>query len=181
MVSFGGALPRGWIHCLHTISPRPRLLRNLAAFSRGALLHITLKMPAFLAGDAASDANVPSGRPRSQVAARVKLLYLVSYEHMGVALVSCADGCTCQPKEVDAHRRGFGRNVSVFLEAPIDVAFERPTAASSEAHANELWQAPTRMLNARCVLTLRILPRTSSGEHRWSLSRVTVSRIGTQS
>ncbi len=35
--------------------------------------------------------------------ARVGISFLVSYEHMGTARISCAAHCTCQPVEVDGH------------------------------------------------------------------------------
>jgi hypothetical protein len=35
--------------------------------------------------------------------ALVKIFYMTSYAHMGVARLSCEGGCSCRPKDVDAH------------------------------------------------------------------------------
>ena len=35
--------------------------------------------------------------------ALVKIFYLTSYERMGMARVSCEDGCTCRPRTLDGH------------------------------------------------------------------------------
>ena len=34
-----GVWPSGWVHCEHTISPQPRQMKNLAAFTAGALAY----------------------------------------------------------------------------------------------------------------------------------------------
>ena len=148
--------PDGWVYCARTISPSPRMMKNLAAFSPGALAYVTLAMPGFL--KPALGKLAPAAFP-----ATVKLLHLVSYEHMGVARINCVKGCTCRPTDVDAHRHKPGeRNVSVYVEASLDVNFTGRVAASDGSRKP-------------CVVALRMLKRTSSGEHRWVLTRATVS------
>ena len=133
---------KGWIHCLHTISPRPRLLKNLMAFSPGARLRITLQMPVFLVKDLESSA-VLNRSVATAVPARVQLMHLVSYQHMGVVRISCGRGCTCRAKDVDAHRRELGRNLSIFQETSLDVAFRW-----QHVHPDQT------MKRARCVFVL---------------------------
>ena len=152
-----GVWPSGWVHCEHTISPQPRQMKNLAAFTAGALAYLSLAMPGFLA--------VENGRARADV----RLLHLISYEHMGVARVSCLAGCTCESTIIDAHRIDRRRNVSIYVEKVLPVTFtvHDPMAAARRPHHGQ--RSP------RCKLALRVLQRTSSGEHRWVLTRVTVS------
>ena len=147
--------PFGWIHCQHTIGPTPRIMKNLAAFRPGSLVFLTLGMPEFLAAEHLA----------ADVAATVKLLHLVSYEHMGVVRASCVDGCTCTPYEIDGHLTRSGRNVSVYVEATMDVRFSPASSRRRAMTTHDL---------RRCVISLRVLKRTSSGEHRWVLTRATV-------
>jgi hypothetical protein len=150
---WGGVWPRGWIHCDHTISPRPRLMKNLAAFTPGALAYLSLERPPFLTSTATN----------TSADAVVKLLHLISYEHMGVVRVTCIRGCTCGTLDIDGHHIDpRGRNVSIYVEAtlPIRFSFFKESALSPRQ---------------RCVVGARVLHRTSSGEHRFVLTRVTVS------
>lgn len=43
------------------------------------------------------------GLPSSQPV-QLGMLYLSSYEGMGIAQVSCVRGCQCEPRTVDAHQ-----------------------------------------------------------------------------
>jgi hypothetical protein len=151
--------PDGWVHCNHTISPTPRIMKNLAAFVPGAMAHLSLHRPAFLvrASEAATRRPAP---------ARIRLLHLASYEHMGIVRASCVRGCTCRPSDIDAHlpARG-GRNVSVYVDAELKITFPVDSANPSASPSSP----------RRCVLGLRVLDRTTSGGHRWVLTRVTVS------
>ena len=144
--------------CDHTISPTPRLYKNLACFVPGATVALTIHAPTFVSQRAVET-------PFANVSAVVKLLHLESYEHMGVARASCEHGCACEPVEIDAHRPpGRGkrdRNVSIYVEATVRVRF-MPMATRRR-----------RM----CVMALRMMEQTASGEHRWVLARVTVGSI----
>lgn len=77
------------------------------------------------------------------------LAYLSSYQHMGRALVRCSGGCECGPVEIDAHVRS--ERVSV-------TAVQRLAVVHTAAHGGPA-----------CALDLRILPTSSSGEHKWKL------------
>lgn len=152
--------PRGWLWCDRTISPTPRMYKCLSAFAAGATVFLTVAAPSFLT------LHALGGRPSADALATVKLLHLISHEHMGIAHVSCVHGCSCEARELDAHRRS-GRNVSVYVEASVVVRFH-PSAPS----AAESGRAPPRR---HCAMALRVLGRTSSGEHRFVLTRLTVS------
>jgi len=155
LASWSQGYPRGWIHCDHTISPKPRLMKNLAAFSPGALTYLTVRAPPFL--------RVGVGEA---TLATVKLLHLISYEHMGIAQLTCVRGCTCERLDIDAHSADpRGRNVSVYVEATLPLSFAPKAKADGNVDRER-----------RCVLALRMLRRTSSGEHRFILTRVTVGR-----
>ena len=91
------------------------------------------------------DTSFPSSRSSSLV-----LLYLTSYEHMGIAQLSCVSGCTCLEVSVDAHKDK--EKISVIHLLKHDVS-------SSPA----------------CVISLKTLSTTSSGGHRWKLVQVAVT------
>ena len=166
LAAWRGTYPRGWIYCKQTISPKPRQMKNLAAFTAGALAYVTMHMPPFLA---AADSAAP-------VPAVAKLLHLVSYEHMGVARVTCVAGCTCEGLDIDAHRVDrTGRNVSVYVEQTLPIVFAPRQLSSRYGATAAHGGAAARGRRRRCVLALRVLRGTSSGEHRWVLTRLTVS------
>jgi len=135
-------------------------MKNLFAVSAGALVHLTLLRPDFAshpqpaATRTHSTHSTHSTHPqRQRQRADVRILHLTSYERMGIARVHCVSGCVCIPQELDAHRPPSRRNVSIFRDGLIQVDFT----------------------TARCEMALRLLHRTSSGQHKWVLTRVTVS------
>ena len=75
----------------------------------------------------------------------VGLVHLVSYEHMGMAAVRCVAGCECEPQVIDAHQRD-GRRASVFVPHEFNAT-----------------------MTSSCSLEVRVLERTSSGEHKFKL------------
>ncbi|GIL91193.1 hypothetical protein Vretimale_18816 [Volvox reticuliferus] len=77
------------------------------------------------------------------------LHYLKSYEHMGVVNLSCTSGCWCDTVEVDAH---------------------------ITEHWSQMYQ--TRLVATQsdsCEVTLTVLPKTSSGEHKFKVSGAIIS------
>ncbi|KAL1524124.1 hypothetical protein AB1Y20_019033 [Prymnesium parvum] len=92
-------------------------------------------------------------RKEHEAAAHVHVMYLQSYEHMGVAEVSCVESCGCAPVQIDAH--DTARRDSLETLAP---RLRVVGAAGS-----------------RCVLEARLLRRTSSGEHKFKLTALIVT------
>lgn len=87
----------------------------------------------------------PSGQRNATAFAH--LMYLQSYEHMGVARLSCEAGCNCHSLTIDAH--------------------DTARKDSLETVARPLWlRGPA---GAMCVLRIQLLPRTSSGEHKFKV------------
>lgn len=82
--------------------------------------------------------------------ATIMFTYLKSYQHMGVALFKCVEGCSCTDLEVDAHQED---NVSVL-------------------HLALLNAAPP---NTTCTISIRLSDKTSSGEHKFRVSGVIVN------
>ena len=154
-------------------------MKNLAAFTAGALAYVTVPLPPFMRPVASDDGAARAAAP---IRAVVRLLHLISYEHMGVVRVTCALGCSCEAREIDGHSVAYrgrnyrgrdfsaARNVSIYVEKKLHVAFEPRAARGGGAGASAEGEAPMR-----CVLALCVLERTSSGEHRFVLTRVTVS------
>ena len=93
--------------------------------------------------------------------------HLISYEHMGVATISCHDDCECSPVEVDGHVPG-GR-FSVFKAKTI--------SARRARHAPAL--PPQGGAACGCKIGVTILPRTGSGEFKFKvLSLMTAAKEG---
>lgn len=88
------------------------------------------------------------------------LSFLKSYEHMGFAEVSCAGGCECAVLVVNGHHR---RRASLHETMPPLEVRPRPAAGNAVS-------APP----AACVLRLRVLANTSSGEHKVKLTALTL-------
>ena len=81
--------------------------------------------------------------------ARLDLMYLSSYEHMGRASVTCASGCTCAPSTLNGHTTARSSQVLVF---PLNVS-----------------------RSAACALEVRVLPESDSGEHKVKLTGLIVA------
>ncbi|GFR47718.1 hypothetical protein Agub_g9472 [Astrephomene gubernaculifera] len=75
--------------------------------------------------------------------------HLRSYQHMGVAEFSCVSGCTCERQEVDAH---IAEHISQTYLVSLLVS-----------------------QSAACEVAVRVLPRTTSGEHKFKISGVVIS------
>ena len=63
--------------------------------------------------------------------------HLISYEHMGVARVSCLAGCTCESTIIDAHRIDRRRNVSIYVEKVLPAIRMRDIDISAEGAAEQ--------------------------------------------
>ena len=102
----------------------------------------------------------------------VKVKYLTSYEHMGMAVVQCVRDCSCSPRVVDAHAptpQGE-RNVSVYKQMSLSVSSaQSPREGTGRGADHGVRQ---------CWIRMRVLPNTSSGEHKFKvvLASVAVGR-----
>ena len=83
------------------------------------------------------------------------LVYLQSYEHMGVVRISCDAGCSCQPLVIDAHN-------------------------TDRLDSFELVASPLQLNvsgnSKNCVLGAEVLPKTSSGEHKFKITALIVTQ-----
>uniref|UniRef100_A0A7S3S018 SGNH hydrolase-type esterase domain-containing protein n=2 Tax=Emiliania huxleyi TaxID=2903 RepID=A0A7S3S018_EMIHU len=96
----------------------------------------------------------------------VLLGHLVSYEHMGIARVTCEGECSCPAEEVDAFVKGG--QFSVFKAKVLELARARAPAAK-----------PPPRAGCGCQLRLEILPKSGSGEFKFKvLSLMTASKPG---
>lgn len=91
------------------------------------------------------------GSALARGAVRIRISYLTSYVHMGMAAVGCDAHCSCEPQTLDAHRRV---NESIFA-----------------SH----W-FPARVTSSPCVLRLTVLATTSSGGHKFKVNQISVMR-----
>ena len=111
--------------------------------------------------------------------------HLISYEHMGVAKVECADECECEAVEVDAHVPGG--KFSVFKAKTFHAkrrALPGGGGAGGGAGGGGAGAALAAGATAQppacgCKVVVTILPRTGSGEHKFKvLSLMTAGREG---
>ncbi|GIL78985.1 hypothetical protein Vretifemale_8390, partial [Volvox reticuliferus] len=79
----------------------------------------------------------------------VYLHHLRSYEHMGTATITCVSGCSCQGVEVDA----------LILDRVSQVYLAGLTVTQS----------------SDCIIEVKVLERTNSGEHKFKVSGVVVA------
>jgi hypothetical protein len=100
--------------------------------------------------------RLPRGEPFVLI-----LGHLISYEHMGIARVTCVDDCACEPVEIDGHVPG-GR-FSVF-KAMMITATRRAERTGSATHS-----AVTSAADCGCTVEVRILEKTMSGEHKFKV------------
>jgi hypothetical protein len=90
--------------------------------------------------------RLPRGEPFVLI-----LGHLISYEHMGIARVTCVDDCACEPVEIDGHVPG-GR-FSVF-KAMMITATRRAERTGSATHS-----AVTSAADCGCTVEVRIRMR----------------------
>jgi len=87
--------------------------------------------------------------------------YLRSYEHMGMANMACADGCECESVTVDAH---YGRmRTSEHFSSTLKLL---PISGSRGQQQS--------LLPAQCKIVVTVLNSTTSGEHKFKLTGLTV-------
>jgi hypothetical protein len=79
-----------WIFCYSSLGTSRSVKPGLVAFRPDATLYFTVRA-GFLSGTAEL--------------ATIGLVHLVSYEHMGAAVVRCIAGCSCDDQVIDAHLR----------------------------------------------------------------------------
>lgn len=96
--------------------------------------------------------NTTQPQSRSDQLVPVYIGYLKSYEHMGMARLSCTAGCSCEPKSVDAHN-----------------ALKRSTVHLVVLNVS---QAP------ECVISVTVQSETQSGENKFKISAVMMAGIG---
>lgn len=72
---------------------------------------------------------------------------LTSYQHMGKAEFSCVAGCTCNRTVWDAHS-------------------DQPVSVTAGVRLLGVTQSPG------CVVQVRVLPETSTGEHKYKVIQV---------
>ena len=91
-----------------------------------------------------------SGPPPTAVPLVAWLGVLCSYAHMGRAAVSCQGACVCAALEVDAHLDASQQRVSVLHLERVPLELEPRSTGP-------------------CILSVRVLPGTSSGEHKFKV------------
>jgi hypothetical protein len=125
-----------WIFCYSSLGTSRSVKPGLVAFRPDATLYFTVRA-GFLSGTAEH--------------ATIGLVHLVSYEHMGAAVVRCIAGCSCDDQVIDAHLRdpSNGGRASIFQRFDFQAT-----------------------ITTFCSLEVRVLNWTSSGEHKFKIVRV---------
>jgi hypothetical protein len=107
----------------------------------------TAPSPAEAAELSAGDGEAGSDSPYSTSVAHLKLTYLLSYEHMGKAAVTCVSGCNCSAGTFDGHDAVNHHSI------PVSYSF---SATPGQA----------------CVVQVEVLSGTASGEHKVKVMQV---------
>ncbi|KAL1503500.1 hypothetical protein AB1Y20_011981 [Prymnesium parvum] len=117
--------------------------------------------------------------PAASKALRPRVLwlgFLRSYEHMGRARVACFGACGCPAEVIDAHDVKDGisvtdvRRINLRPARPrLRAAAEAAEAAEEEAEAAEAADAGGAAAKECCRVRLRVLPQTTSGEHKFKV------------
>ena len=81
----------------------------------------------------------------------IQVMYLSSYEHMGVVEVTCAAGCTCPVTRIDAH------SADKAAGSPMVERLIRDVSQSLD-----------------CLLRIENKPESSSGEHKFKIFEIKV-------
>ena len=144
--------PPAWIFCDVSLDAKRTPSRGLVAFRPGSTLR--LQVPVHTREDSSTTA-ASTTQEQSGGMMHIDLIHLTSHEHMGIVLARCALGCTCEERQIDAHRRAVIRRETILLTHTV--------------HATALDGA------SLCTLELRLLNRTSSGEHQFKLAEVHVT------
>ena len=139
-------MPHVWMYCYVALNPtNPKRSPGVVALRPGATLYVPL--PVGHVGATDGDGVCLS------------LLYLSSYEEMGIARLRCHRGCACEEHLADAYATELfhGRNASVFRE----------------------FKFRARVLNATdaCVVEARVDERSSSAGHKFKISDVHLQRV----
>ena len=165
-----------WTHCLYALGQssvrgrRPKRSEGALALRPGASIEVPLDI---------SRAHAATG-----AVACAELSYLTSYEHMGVASVSCVRGCACDSRRIDAHRPpdAHERNVSLFSQLRLTLRLSRrgrtppmPPQSTTTTEEEEEEEA-VREVDTVCWLRVRVLDDSSSGGgHKFKLRLATVA------
>ena len=93
----------------------------------------------------------------------IGLSFLTSYEHMGIAILTCIQGCQCPDKLMDGHERVHRHSVPQMTT--IQPKWEASAVATSVTNATK----------RSCVLQVEILDQTSSGGHKFKVLQLMVT------
>ena len=147
-----------WQYCVHAIqvggAPRKP---GVVAFAPGAVMRVAVNAAPVTTAAARSCA---AGRKTEQV---VSLNYLVGYEQMGTAIVSCEGGCRCDQQRLDAH-------------VPPAAGERGVTIAQEVTFPIELTPCPGGG-GAACQLRFEVDRQTSSMGYKWKLLDIAVGEI----
>lgn len=137
--------------------------------------------PGLVASRAGSAANVSiDARPRHRSQNEsilgqpfVDIHYLRSYEHMGVAELACYGGCACGTARLQGHwTRRTSEDVRHRLALNIP---QTPSKTTPAVGGNRLdGSTGAAELVPPCLLSVRVLNESSSGEHKFKLTGVTI-------
>ena len=158
------APPRVWFYCANTLSAPPKRDPGVVALSAGATLLLPIDARVAQPGeDGQDDETEGLGGMSDRCAAarrrvKISLVYLASFQHMGIAHVACRAGCACERTTIDAHRPPVAdeRGISVHLTHSF------PAVGAVEG----------------CVVSVEVGTNSSSGGHKFKLLQASVQPLG---
>ena len=100
------------------------------------------------------------------------LTYLYSFEHMGKAELSCLSGCECTNRTFDGHSHVDRHSVPRHLEFQLKLPPEKPGPAAANGSGDS--DDSSGGVAPRCILQIRVLEQSRSGEHKVKVIQVAV-------
>ena len=98
-----------------------------------------------------------AGATRREAARVLWLGYLRSYEHMGRARVTCADGCRCADDVIDAYDVKDGVSITDVRRVQLRAPGRRDAPVDEGSN------------HSCCSVSLKVLPKSTSGEFKFKV------------
>ena len=97
----------------------------------------------------------------------IGLTYLTSWKHMGIANMSCVQGCRCEDSIIEGHDKVVEHSIPRIKEVHF-------FPATNQKHFNGSDSTAGNITNATCVIRVKITNATSSGEHKFKVIQLSV-------
>ena len=172
-----------WQYCSRALAPKVVNKPGIVSVLPGAVMRFVIDTtaPVTHAGGGGESAPSVGNQSGAMTSASLALTYLASYEHMGVGVVSCESGCSCQPKAIDALQMAQPATAGAPAGADSPLSRNVSIASVAELAVTSASRCVIRLENA--LRGLHMAPRGGKGRHdegsnivlnKWKLLQVRV-------